>query len=212
VEFAALPPEPFAGAEEIESVKVVSATLPPSLLRSIPGVRSLELVSWDDDWQTGAFTQLPKLERLATQFCPPAALLEGCRLLHFETGRSAKADLREVLAVLETLRTFSLLGEHTPLASLLELVELGRARRFERLGLGIAHLERPFTGAGVLDVPFSFVTLPKVVELLKALPADAASRVVVRPFNQHVAARVTPEQREELRSATSLPLELQPYA
>ncbi|HEY1086090.1 MAG TPA: hypothetical protein VGE37_00300, partial [Archangium sp.] len=102
--------------------------------------------------------------------------------------------------------------EHSPLPRRLKVLELARGRRLEKLGLGVAELEHPFTSKGVLHAELSFVKLPGLIALLKAMPPDAVTRIEMTAMNAYVATRVKPEQLEEVRAATKLPFTFHRFA
>lgn len=207
-----VPTARFVGAEQVESLTVTGRDLSAAIFPSMPALRRLDFEAWVDDWPVGSFTQLRQLERLACHFAPPLKLLEGCTLTQLEVAAADDDDLPKLFAALPKLRSFSLTSEHSPLPRRLKVLELARTRGFEQVGLGVADLEHPFTSKGVLRAELSFVKLPGLIALLKAMPPDLVTRVEMTAMNVFVATRVKPEQLDEIRAATSLPFSFHRFA
>lgn len=207
-----VPAARFAGAEQVESLTVLSRELGPGLLPSMPALRQLDFVGWVDEWPVGPFTQLPRLERLACHMPPPVELLRGCTVTHFEAAAADDDELAALMKALPKLRSFGLTSEHSPLVRRLKVLALARERGLERVDVGVAELEHPFTPEGVLRAGFSFVAMPGLIELLKAMPKDVVTRVEVSATSAYAAANMKEAQLDEIRAATSLPFTFHRFA
>lgn len=217
LELCSPPSRGLDGGGVLDSLTLLaSGGLDAELLASVPGLTTLEVRAWQKDWAAAPpLARLGRLERLAVQNAPPPAQLEGCTATHFECRWTRELQLDGVLAALGRLRSFAFDNDTVPTDLCGVALAAARARGFERLGLGLLSLERPFTATGVGELRLPLANRELVPAFLGALPPDAVTRLVLRPPRGAPAARLAapPEADvlESLRKATPLPLELAWY-
>lgn len=175
--------EGFSGSATLEAlVTHQGRAFNPALLVALPSLVAFTATQFVQDWPSaGRFDALPRVERLAFRNAPPPTALQGCGASSFECHWSRDLDLPGVVAALPKLRRLALLGNYTPADVRAAAVDATRTRGFERLGLGMVVVERPFASDAVIELRLSSFEVDRVKEVLAALPRDVATRLVVRP-------------------------------